>query len=348
MPRGRGSGAGPASSGLAPLPLALLDGAGPVAGGEDLDVPGGPSVDGPVTLRASRWGAARDPDSPTVLLLHGLASQRRFFDLVVPHLVGTDPGPALPVVALDQRGHGESGQPATGYGVDEVVADAVAALDALGVRRVVAVGHSWGSTTALGLAARHPDRVAAVVSLDGVLGALAADDEPREVTRRRLEPPRWRVSPEQVQEMLTRSWGARATPALLRAVLPIFGMEPDGTARARLPFDVHMEVVDALLSTDLPALLREVRCPAWLLSAEPLDPGDPVAARRAEALGRAVELLADPRPLRWAGAVHDVPLQHPAAVAGLLRAAVEDASLLGTALLGTSAPGGPPGRTVAR
>jgi hypothetical protein len=59
-------------------------------------------------------------------------------------------------------------------------------------------------------------------------------------------------------------------------------------------------------------------------------PGDPAyhdeAWQRAREAGldHAVRLLAAPRLLRWAGAVHDVPLQWPALVAGLIRAAVDE------------------------
>jgi hypothetical protein len=39
---------------------------------------------------------------------------------------------------------------------------------------------------------------------------------------------------------------------------------------------------------------------------------------------RAGQLVAQPRMLSWAGAVHDVPLQWPALVAGLVRAAHDE------------------------
>ena len=115
----------------------------PVAGGLDLDLPGRG-----VRLRATRWPGSGTP----VLLLHGLASSRRFWDLVVPGLAG------LPVVALDQRGHGDSERPDGPYDGATVVADALTALDALGLSRVVVVGHSWGATTALRRAAEAPGR----------------------------------------------------------------------------------------------------------------------------------------------------------------------------------------------
>src|SRR6476646_348679 len=105
-----------------------------VAGGIDVDLPG----DG-VRLRATRWTGEGVP----VLLLHGLASTRRFWDLVVPELAGH------PLLALDQRGHGDSDRPDGPYDGATVVRDALTALDAVGLSRVVVVGHSWGAGTAL-------------------------------------------------------------------------------------------------------------------------------------------------------------------------------------------------------
>ncbi|MDP9436347.1 MAG: alpha/beta hydrolase, partial [Actinomycetota bacterium] len=118
----------------------------PVAGGLDVDLPGTG-----VRLRATRWPGRGLP----VLLLHGLASTRRFWDLVVPELGG------LSVLALDQRGHGDSERPDGPYDGAAVVRDALTALDALGVSRALVVGHSWGATTALRLAAEAPERVLA-------------------------------------------------------------------------------------------------------------------------------------------------------------------------------------------
>ncbi len=51
------------------------------------------------------------------LSLHGLASTSRIWDLVAPHLA-----PRFRVVAYDQRGHGLSGKPSSGYGFDHLLA----------------------------------------------------------------------------------------------------------------------------------------------------------------------------------------------------------------------------------
>ena len=278
----------------------------PVAGGLDVDLPGRD-----VRLRATRWPGRGTP----VLLLHGLASTRHIWDLVVPGLAG------LPVLALDQRGHGDSDRPDGPYDGGTVVADALTALDAVGLSRVVVAGHSWGAWTALRLAAAAPSRVLAVVCVDG--GTLRMRDlaTTREQVREQLTPPRTALPLDQLREHLRSGpLGPWWTPAVEQAVLSIFGVGDDGLARARLPFDAHMAIVDDLIDADLEPSLPDVRCPAWLVSCSP-------DAGRTEALQRTAGLLASPRVLRWDGALHDVPLQWPALVAGLVRAAAEEVSV---------------------
>ena len=279
----------------------------PVAGGVDLDLPG----DG-VRLRATRWRG----DGTPVLLLHGLASSRRFWDLVVPDLAG------LPVVALDQRGHGDSERPDGPYDGATVARDALTALDALGISRAVVVGHSWGASTALRLAATAPERVLSVVCVDGGLGGRDGSLT-REQVREQLTPPRHELTADGIRSMLASRSDAWWTPEAADAVLPLFGTWPDGIVRARLPFAAHMAIVDDLIDDDPAGLLADVRCPAWLVSCEPLA-GDDWSRRKGAALDAAAAVLAQPRLLRWAGAVHDVPLQWPTLVSGLVRAAVRE------------------------
>jgi pimeloyl-ACP methyl ester carboxylesterase len=277
----------------------------PVAGGLDVDLPGRD-----VRLRATRWPGSGTP----VLLLHGLASTRRIWDLVVPGLAG------LPVLALDQRGHGDSDRPEGPYDGATVVADALTALDAVGLSRVVVAGHSWGAWTALRLAALAPERVLAVVCVDGGTLRMRDTGTSREQVREMLTPPRTALPPDALRAMI-RSGPLSAwwSPAVERIVLSIFAVGDDGVARARLPFESHMKIVDDLIDTDLEPLLPSIGCPAWLVACSP-------DAARTDALARTAALLPTARALTWEGAVHDVPLQWPALVAGVVRAAAEEVS----------------------
>jgi pimeloyl-ACP methyl ester carboxylesterase len=102
------------------------------------------------------------PGHPGVLLLHGGAAHAHWWDAVTPALADR-----YHLVALDQRGHGESAWPAPpAYATEDFVADLVAVLDQLGWDRATIVGHSMGGHNAIGLAAWHPDRVRALVIVD--------------------------------------------------------------------------------------------------------------------------------------------------------------------------------------
>jgi pimeloyl-ACP methyl ester carboxylesterase len=254
-----------------------------------------------------------------VVLLHGLASQRRFWNLVVRRL------PGLPVVAIDQRGHGDSDRPGSGYALSAVADDVTVAMDALGWSRAVMVGHSWGGSVAATFAAEHPDRTLALVAVDGGFSTPPVGFD-RAAARRQLEPPRIAAPPEDLVAMLaTRPPAGVWDDEVAAAVLPIFEVGGDGLARARLPFETHMQIVDTLLDYDAVGTLSRVRAPAWLVSCEAVDATDEWSARKAAALEEVRGRLARPRVLRWVGAVHDVPLQWPDLVAGLVRAAVADA-----------------------
>ncbi|MEU5914748.1 alpha/beta fold hydrolase [Micromonospora sp. NPDC047527] len=119
-------------------------------------------------------------DGAPVLLLHGFPQHSGEWDEVVPalHTAG------LRTYALDQRGYSPGARPeaVAAYRIPELVADAVAVLDALGLDAVHLVGHDWGAIVAWALAAGHPDRVRTLTAVSvphpaAMAHALANDTE---------------------------------------------------------------------------------------------------------------------------------------------------------------------------
>lgn len=111
-------------------------------------------------------------DGPPALLLHGIGTYGRSWDLFADAVAGR-----LRLVASDARGHGESGRPPAGYAAADFVADAVAILDAAGIDRAVVVGHSMGGLHSIYLAATHPERVSALVVVDAGVEPMAEGSE---------------------------------------------------------------------------------------------------------------------------------------------------------------------------
>lgn len=96
-----------------------------------------------------------------VVLLHGTSASHAVWEPVARLL-----SPRATTIAVDQRGHGASSAPASGYGGGDFADDVVAVLDDLGVDRAIVAGHSLGARNAWVVAARHPDRVRAAVCVD--------------------------------------------------------------------------------------------------------------------------------------------------------------------------------------
>jgi non-heme chloroperoxidase len=97
-------------------------------------------------------------DGPAVILLHGVTDSSFSFSRVLPLLP-----PRLRVIALDQRGHGDSDRPADGYAMDDFAGDVLGLMDILGIARATLVGHSMGSFVARRVAERAPERVSRLV-----------------------------------------------------------------------------------------------------------------------------------------------------------------------------------------
>lgn len=151
-----------AAAGLALGLAALASAAGcPAPGADDPDgayvaVTGG---------RLHVVALGRDSGRPPILLLHGASGNLRDMRLSI--------GEALArrnrVILIDRPGHGRSDRlGGRAMASPARQADAIVeALDRLGVRRVVAVGHSWSGALVTNLALDHPDRVTGLVTLSG-------------------------------------------------------------------------------------------------------------------------------------------------------------------------------------
>jgi pimeloyl-ACP methyl ester carboxylesterase len=97
-----------------------------------------------------------------VLFVHSLAGNTGQWAAQLAHL-----RPGRRAVALDIRGHGRSDPPTDGdYTIPSLAADVWAVADALGLERVVLVGHSMGGTVAIACAAARPERAAGLLLVD--------------------------------------------------------------------------------------------------------------------------------------------------------------------------------------
>lgn len=127
------------------------------------------------TLRLWCWG---DPTAPPVLFLHGGYDHGRMFDDLAPRVAGL----GYHAIALDIRGHGDSGPVDTGFAWSMIQVDlALLIRDVIGTP-VGVIAHSFGGAQATGLAGAFPELVRWLVVIDGLgppAEAIALPDDVR-------------------------------------------------------------------------------------------------------------------------------------------------------------------------
>ena len=99
-----------------------------------------------------------DPNGPVLLLVHGYGDSSFSYSRVLPML-----DKRYRIVIPDQRGHGETDKPESGYEMKNFAADLAALMEALNIRSATVVGHSMGSFVSMQTALDHPEKVERLV-----------------------------------------------------------------------------------------------------------------------------------------------------------------------------------------
>jgi pimeloyl-ACP methyl ester carboxylesterase len=128
-------------------------------------------------------------EGDAVLLIHGFASNRQM-NWVLPGWVAVLKREGRRVLALDNRGHGESTKlydPAE-YAIAKMASDAIALIDHLGLARIDVMGYSMGGRITGHLAVHHGDRLRAAV-IGGMGLGLVDGGPPRDNILQAMEAP---------------------------------------------------------------------------------------------------------------------------------------------------------------
>lgn len=111
---------------------------------------------GRITLNVRETG-----QGPVAIFLHGITSNGAVWEPVLTALKNT-----MRCFAVDQRGHGLSDKPDSGYGAAAYSEDVLALIETLDAGPAVIVGHSLGARNGVVAATLRPDLVSAVVAID--------------------------------------------------------------------------------------------------------------------------------------------------------------------------------------
>ncbi len=261
---------------------------------------------------------------PPLLFIHGLASAAHIWDLVAPLLAAH----GYTVTSLDQRGHGESDKPESGYEFASIIADDAAIVETLALAHPVVVGHSWGAAVALEYAATFAKEVSALVLVDGATNQMSLRTNwSRAQAMIDLAPPRFAGTPRETFLSFFKRGplGQQWTPQLEDIVLHIVQLREDDTVAPRLIFENHLQIIGAMWDQPTFALYEQLRCPTTLIVAEQAidDPARQEMLRaRQDGIARIQHINPAVRVVRMPDTIHDIPLQRPERLAEeIMRAA---------------------------
>jgi pimeloyl-ACP methyl ester carboxylesterase len=219
------------------------------------------------------------------------------------------------LVALDQRSHGLSDAPPTGYGLDVLAADASHAIRELGLDRPIVVGHSWGGTVALALGATPTVPVSGMALMDGPIGSMSERITWEDASRMMQPPlPRYRSLEEAFEasrQMLGEAWGDDLQ-AFVKG-----GLRRDGDSWVlTLTAPVRLQILEQMYRFRPEVALAAIDAPL-LVGLAGADAG--MRAWKEEGARRVQEIRPD-ADLRWYESRHDIPLIRPDEVATDLEA----------------------------
>jgi pimeloyl-ACP methyl ester carboxylesterase len=185
-------------------------------------------------------------DGVPLLLLHGFGNEAHIWDDFAPAVA-----PHYRTLAMDHRGHGDSDwDPEGRYDHDSMVRDVEFVTAALGIERLVLVGHSLGGRIATLFADRNAARMAGLVLVD-----IGPDLDPRGVTRIQLDVASDRqptfASVEEYARALTLAYPAGRPDALLRMARHGIRRREDG--RYQLKMDPRLRGVESTESPEAAA-----------------------------------------------------------------------------------------------
>jgi pimeloyl-ACP methyl ester carboxylesterase len=268
-----------------------------------------------VTLHVERRHG--DSTAAPFVLVHGLASNVRLWDAVAERLHAH----GHTVIAVDQRGHGRSDAPQGEYGNDIAIQDLRALIGALGLRRPILAGQSWGGNVVLELAWRYPEVARGIVCVDGGIIELANSYASWEMCLAALTPPSLGHLTLAELEARLRAQHPDFSDRAIAAYLHCFQASSAGRVEPRLARPRHLEILRSLWEHRPSTRWATLATPALLLLADTGDAERTASKRRAE--GTALASAAKVRS-RWFVGHHDLHLQFPEHVADALIGAVDD------------------------
>jgi aminoacrylate hydrolase len=191
-----------------------------------------------------------------LLLVPGLSGRGSFWAAQVPDLARD-----FRVIVHDHRGTARSTHSRIRYSIEQMAADVLKLMDALGVESAHLVGHSTGGAIGQALALDHPRRLRSLV-----LSATWAGPDP--YFRRLFEARKGVLLAQGVEAYVRASALSMSPPAWISANDALLDEQHKAALAEASPVEVTASRIDAILAHDRRARLGEVRLPTLVIVAQ--------------------------------------------------------------------------------
>ncbi|HEX4278823.1 MAG TPA: alpha/beta hydrolase [Bryobacteraceae bacterium] len=201
-----------------------------------------------IRLHYLDWGS---PSKPPFIMLHGISRVAHQFDHLAPSFTAN-----YHVIAIDMRGHGDSGwSPEGAYVVEDYVKDLEAFVDKLNLRALTLLGNSTGGRVVQVYAGLHPDRMSRLIVED--VGPERTNEIASAFTRQvRNEANGW-ASEDELVAFLKKS-NARTPEPILRSYAHFASKQRDD---GRIVWKRDPNLAKGFVPTELWRFVSQIKCP---------------------------------------------------------------------------------------
>ncbi len=266
------------------------------------------------------WGLS-EGDGPPIILLHATGLFAALWRPIAEQLSSR-----FRVVAMDQRGHGDSDKPADGYTFELLADDTQRLIEELGLERPLAVGHSSGGTTIVVHAEQYPGVIERSVLIEPILpqpdwySAKVPNMNPNSMAEgARKRRAIWPSRREMLEAYQPRLMFERWREDMLRTYVDegTFDRE-DGQVELKCPPEIEAQFFEAVTNIDAWSNISEFTMPTLALwGAESHLMARGLADDLTAALPNAKTVLVN-------GATHFLPQERPDEVARLIEQFLSD------------------------
>ncbi len=275
---------------------------------------------GEISQAFVEWHKDREGAGPTLLMTHATGFHARMWDEIAIHL------PEYHIIAVDQRGHGDSGgEPVENWSV--FGDDLVALIKDLNLTNIVGVGHSMGGHATIDAAAKVQDRFRRIIAIDPVVAPPEAYEVApvQSVSTADMNPASKRkeffASPEEMFERFVDRTPYKVFTKTMLANYCTYGLKPADGGGYRLACAPEMEasiymtsrsnkrIFQSIKSIDMPVIIVRARAPDKTSERDfSLSPTWPKLS----------EQFLEGRDLHLADRTHFIPMEIPEYVASLI------------------------------